>query len=167
MLPIVQGLTEVDGDSIPLVNIGQRDATLRGFEFSGETELARHVVLGALADAVRGSVAGGTNLPFIPAARLGGSLRYDTGRWSIGGEARQVFEQTRVSADNATDVPTDSYAMVNLNSSWTIVSKRLVQTFTARIDNALDERYADATSRIKAFTFNPGRNFSLVYRLGF
>ena len=167
VLPIVQGLTEVDGDSIPLVNIGQRDATLRGFEFSGETELARHVVLGALADAVRGSVAGGTNLPFIPAARLGGSLRYDTGRWSIGGEARQVFEQTRVSADNATDVPTDSYAMVNLNSSWTIVSKRLVQTFTARIDNALDERYADATSRIKAFTFNPGRNFSLVYRLGF
>lgn len=167
VLPIVQGLTEVDGDSVPLVNIGQRNATLTGFEFSGESEVARHVVVGALADAVRGTGPSGSNLPFIPAARVGGSLRYDTGTWSVGGDARQVFKQTRVAADNDVDVPTDSYTMLNLNASWTIVSKRAVQTFTARIDNLLDERYADATSRIKSFTFNPGRNFSLVYRLGF
>ena len=167
VLPIVQGRTEVDGDSVPLVNIGQRNATLSGFEFSGESEIARHVVLGALADMVRGQGPGGSNLPFIPAARLGGSLRYDTGSWSLGGDARQTFKQTRVSSDNDTDVPTDSYTLMNVNASWTVVSKRVVQTFTARIDNVLDERYADATSRIKSFTFNPGRNFSLVYRLGF
>jgi iron complex outermembrane recepter protein len=167
ILPIAVGTELVDGEQVPRVNFSQRNATLTGFEFSGESAVARHIVIGALADAVRGSVAGGTNLPFIPAARLGGSVRYDRGIWSVGGEAHQVFRPSRVASDNATDVPTDSYTMLNLNASWTIVSRRVAQTITARVDNLLDERYADATSRIKAFTFNPGRNFSLVYRLGF
>lgn len=35
------------------------------------------------------------------------------------------------------------------------------------MDNLLDTRFADATSRIKAYTFNPGRNVAVVYRLGF
>ncbi|MDZ7630780.1 MAG: TonB-dependent receptor [Gemmatimonadaceae bacterium] len=167
ILPVATGTEDVDGETVPRVGFVQRNATLTGLEFSGETEIVKHVVVGALADAVRGRVGSGGNLPFIPAARMGGSIRYDRGVWSVGGDARQVFSQTRVSTDNATDVPTDSYTMLNLNASWTIVTKRLAQTFTARIDNVLDERYADATSRIKSYTFNPGRNFSLVYRLGF
>ncbi len=167
ILPQTQGLTDVEGDSVPLVNIVQRNATLTGFEFSGETEIARHIVLGALADAVRGRGPSGTYLPFIPAARLGASLRHDTGTLSYGGDVRHVFDQTRVSTDNARDVPTDSYTLVNLNATWSVPSKRTVQTVTLRVDNLFDERYADATSRIKAFTVNPGRNVSLVYRLGF
>ena len=125
------------------------------------------MIVGALADAVRGRGPDGTNLPFIPAARLGGSLRYDTGVWSVGGESRHVFRQTRIASDNDRDVPTDSYAVVNLNASWSIPSRRTTQTVTLRADNLLDRRFADATSRIKAFTFNPGRSLSLVYRLGF
>ena len=165
--PSVTGTTNVDGELVPLVNIVQRDATLTGLEFSGETQLAHHLVVGAMADAVRGRGAGNTNLPFIPAARVGGSLRYDTGVFSLGGEARRVMKQTRVAADNSIDVPTDSYTLLNLSSSWTIPSRHTAQTLTLRVDNLLDERYADATSRVKAFTFNPGRNVSLVYRLGF
>jgi iron complex outermembrane recepter protein len=46
-------------------------------------------------------------------------------------------------------------------------SRHALQTVTARVDNLLDARYADATSRIKSFTFNPGRSVSLIYRLGF
>lgn len=165
--PVVVGTIDVDGETVPLVNIAQRDATLTGFEFSGETQLARHVVLGAMADAVRGRSTGGANLPFIPAARFGGSLRYDVGHWSVGGDARRVLKQTRVAADNTNDVPTDSYTLLNLSGSWNVPSRRTLQTLTLRVDNLLDERFADATSRIKAFTFNPGRNVSLVYRLGF
>ncbi len=167
ILPLSQGQVEVDGDSVPLVNIAQRNATLIGFEFSGETEIANHFVLGALADAVRGRGPSGTSLPFIPAARVGLSLRHDTGTLGYGADVRHVFNQTRVAADNARDVPTDSYTLFNLNASWSIPSKRTVQTLTLRVDNLLDERYADATSRIKAFTANPGRNVSVVYRLGF
>ena len=167
ILPRVTGTIVTNNGVVPLVNIEQRDAVLTGFEFSGEAVVARRFVVGALADAVRGKGPDGTNLPFIPAARVGGSLRYDTGTWSIGGESRYIFDQTRVSADNARDVPTDSYSLVNLNASWTVPSRRTVQTITLRVDNLLDARFADATSRIKAYTFNPGRNVSLVYRLGF
>ena len=167
ILPRVTGTIVTNNGFVPLVNIEQRDAVLTGFEFSGEAVVARRFVVGALADAVRGKGPDGTNLPFIPAARVGGSLRYDTGTWSIGGESRYIFDQTRVSADNARDVPTDSYSLVNLNASWTVPSRRTVQTVTLRVDNLLDARFADATSRIKAYTFNPGRNVSLVYRLGF
>jgi iron complex outermembrane receptor protein len=35
------------------------------------------------------------------------------------------------------------------------------------VDNVFDERYVDATSRIKSFAFNPGRNLALVYRVDF
>ena len=167
ILPRVTGTIVTNNGVVPLVNIEQRDAVLTGFEFSGEAVVARRFVVGALADAVRGKGPDGTNLPFIPAARVGGSLRYDTGTWSIGGESRYIFDQTRVSADNARDVPTDSYSLVNLNASWSVPSRRTVQTITLRVDNLLDARFADATSRIKAYTFNPGRNVSLVYRLGF
>ena len=167
ILPRVTGTIVTEDGFVPLVNIEQRDAVLTGFEFSGEAVVARRFVVGALADAVRGKGPDGTNLPFMPAARVGGSLRYDTGTWSIGGESRYIFRQTRVSADNARDVPTDSYSLVNLNASWSVPSRRTVQTITLRVDNLLDARFADATSRIKAYTFNPGRNVSLVYRLGF
>ncbi len=167
ILPETQGTVDVDGSPVPLVNIVQRNAVLTGFEFSGESEVVRHVILGGLADAVRGKGPNDTNLPFIPAARVGGSLRYDTGTWSVGGETRLVLQQSRVATDNARDVPTDDYTVVNLNATWSIPSRRNVQTLTLRADNLFDERFADATSRVKAFTFNPGRNISLVYRLGF
>ena len=40
-------------------------------------------------------------------------------------------------------------------------------TITLRADNLLDEQFRDAASRVKSFTFNPGRNISVVYRIGF
>jgi iron complex outermembrane recepter protein len=168
ILPVALGATVlVDGQPVPSVVIEQRNAVLTGFEFSGETQVGQHVVIGALADAVRGRVRGGNNLPFVPAARVGGSLRYDGGTWSFGGDGRRVLKQTRVAADNGTDTPTNSYTLLNLSASWTIPARRVNQTLTVRVDNLLDKRFADATSRIKSFTFNPGRNFSLVYRVGF
>jgi iron complex outermembrane recepter protein len=167
ILPLASGVTIADGDTVPRVFIGQRGATLSGFEFSGEAQLARRVVLGGLADAVRGTGSNNTNLPFIPAARLGASLRYDTGRWSVGTDARRVFRQTRVADDNVTDVPTESYTLLNLDASMNRPTRRAAHAITLRIENLLDARYADATSRIKAYTFNPGRNVSLVYRLSF
>ncbi len=167
ILPLQRGQIVVDGDTVPLVNIAQKNATLSGVEFSGEAVIAQRFVVGALVDGIRGRGPDRTNLPFIPAARVGGSVRYDQGTWSVGGESRRVFKQTRVAADNATDVPTTSYTLLNFNASWSAPSKRTLHTLTARVDNALDARYADATSRIKSFTFNPGRSFSVVYRLGF
>ncbi|ODT02912.1 MAG: hypothetical protein ABS52_11575 [Gemmatimonadetes bacterium SCN 70-22] len=158
--------TEEGPATVPLVNFFQQDARLFGFELQGEGEVARHWVLGASADWVRGRFADDTNLPYIPAARVAANLRWDNSRMSIGGGVRHVLDQSRVSGD-ALDVATDSYTLMNLSLGWTLLRGATVQTIVLRADNLLDERYFDATSRIKSFAANPGRNVALVYKIGF
>ncbi|HEX4935460.1 MAG TPA: TonB-dependent receptor, partial [Gemmatimonadaceae bacterium] len=110
--PVAIGTREVEGEDgpveVPLVNFRQQDARLYGVEAQGEREVARHWVLGASADWVRGRFRDETNLPYIPAGRVAATLRWDNGRFSLGGGVRQVFKQTKVSGD-ALDLPTDSY----------------------------------------------------------
>ncbi|MFL5575529.1 MAG: TonB-dependent receptor [Gemmatimonadaceae bacterium] len=178
-------------NSVPLNVFSQSDATLRGLEGQVETEVVRHVIAGALGDVVRGSFTSGGVLPFLPAARLGGSLRWDDGRFSLGGDVRHGFAQTRVSqpacarADRAVlgadgelpaeassgtpcvDVPTPAYTVVNLSAGLNLIVGGYVHTLTLRADNVGDERYYDASSRIKGFTANPGRNLSVVYKVLF
>lgn len=158
--------TEEGPAVVPLVNFFQQDATLFGFEVQGEREIARHWVLGATADWVRGRFSDDTNLPYIPAGRVGANLRWDNARLSIGGGVRAVFDQTKVSGD-ALDVPTESYTLANLSIGWTLFRGPSVQTIVLRADNLLDEQYFDATSRIKSFAANPGRNVALVYKIVF
>ncbi|MCC6773203.1 MAG: TonB-dependent receptor [Gemmatimonadaceae bacterium] len=168
--PRAVGTVDVAGEDgpveVPLVNFVQRGARLFGFEAQGEAEVARHWVLGASADWVRGRFDNDENLPFIPAGRLGSTLRWDTGRLSVGGGVRAVFRQGKVSGD-ALDIPTDSYTLVNLSIGWTVLRGAAVQNIVLRADNLLDERYFDATSRIKSFAPNPGRNLALVYKVIF
>lgn len=168
--PRAVGTIDVVGEdgpiAVPLVNFFQRDARLFGFEAQGEAEVAKHWVLGASADWVRGRFANDDNLPFIPAGRIGTTLRWDSGRLSMGGGVRAVFRQSRVSGD-ALDVATDSHTLVNLSVGWTVLSGATVQNIVLRADNLLDERYYDATSRIKSFAPNPGRNLALVYKVMF
>jgi len=166
--PTVVGDTDVDGESLPLVNYRQDDAALYGLEGQVETKLPSHLVGGVMGDFTRATFSdGGGNLPFIPAGRLGASLRFDNGRFSAGGDARRVFAQDKVSGD-ALDVSTDAYTLVNLSATWLFtVRGRTVHSMTLRADNLLDEQYRDATSRIKSFAFNPGRNLSVVYKLLF
>jgi iron complex outermembrane receptor protein len=107
----------------------------------------------------------------MPAARAGGRARYDDGRFSAGASYRHVFDQSDVpvaaTADDPSAVATGSYDILDLSAGWTLIRGGLVHNITFRIDNAFDTRYREATSRIKHFAFNPGRNLSLVYRVLF
>jgi iron complex outermembrane recepter protein len=174
---LVEGEVPGEYETLPQFRYTQRDAHLRGVEGQVESEVARHVVLGVVGDLTRGDfVSGGGALPFMPAARLGGTARWDNGRLSVAGEYRHAFEQTRVSrgasggsASGASnpDVPTAAYDLLNLSLTYSIYSGPYVHAFTVRADNLLDERYFDATSRIKSFAPNPGRNLVAVYRVLF
>jgi iron complex outermembrane receptor protein len=168
--------TAIAGDNgiitVPLNRIAQGNARLWGFEGQAEAEVAAHVVLGAMGDMVRGQLTGSNEpLPFMPAARLGGSARWDDGRLSFGGEYRHAFEQNRVpaavSAEDPSAIVAPAYNLVNLNAGWTVRTGDRVGSITLRADNIFDEKYIDATSRLKAFAFNPGRNFSIVYKVLF
>jgi iron complex outermembrane receptor protein len=168
ILPTATGTQDVDGDRVPLVNFLQRDAAMYGVEGQLETKLVRRLVGGVMGDYVRARIRNSDdNLPYIPAGRLGASLRYDNGRISAGGDMRRVFAQTHVSGDDL-DVTTDAYTLLDLSAAWLFTVKgSQVHSVTLRMDNAFDEQYRDATSRIKSYAYNPGRNLSVVYKLLF
>ncbi|HEX2093769.1 MAG TPA: TonB-dependent receptor [Longimicrobiaceae bacterium] len=176
--PVIVGDTtfaEDEGEvTVPLNVFDQEDARLRGLEGQVEAAVGRNFVVGAMGDLVRGSFGDGSPLPFIPAPRIGASAGWDDGRWSLGLEARHSFRQDRVSQpgcaagdDGCVDIPTGAYTVVDLNAGFRLISRGRVHSLTLRADNLLDERYREASSRIKSFAPNPGRNLSLVYRVLF
>ncbi|HUF66686.1 MAG TPA: TonB-dependent receptor [Gemmatimonadaceae bacterium] len=156
---------------LPLNRYAQTDATLRGLEGHLEGEIVRGLVLGVMGDAVRGRLRDGTPLPFMPAARLGALARWQRGQLSLETDYRHGFAQRSVppaaTGEDPSAVPTEPYDLVNVSLGYNIVGGGLYHTITLRIDNLFDEEYRDATSRIKQFAFNPGRNFALVYRVLF
>jgi len=158
-------------DTVPLVQYAQDDATLRGLEGQVEVEFAPGWVVGGMGDMVRGELADDRPLSFMPAARLGALTRYQRGGWSAEADYRHGFAQRRVpppaTPDDPSAIPTAAYDLVDLSLGYTLISGGLVHSITARVDNLFDEEYRDATSRIKRFALNPGRNFALVYKLLF
>lgn len=194
--PVITGVVDPEtGDpvpagtegAVPRNQFGQADATLHGVEGQVEAEVAPRIVAGLMGDLVRGSFANnGGNVPYLPPARLGASLRYDTGHFSLGGDVRHAFAQDRTSQAACgtaggdledvvpgsagvpcVDVATGAYTLVNLTAGWTFNAGGRLHSVMLRADNVGDVRYFDAASRIKSFVGNPGRNVSLVYRLLF
>ncbi len=174
--PNIVGDTTIDVDgaptAVPLNRISQADATLRGLEGQIELEVASHVVLGGLGDVVRGNLRQTkAPLPFLPAARLGTSGRYDNGKLNFGVEFRHAFRQDRVPVAVTPEDPSGVVApasdLVNLSAGFVFHAGSVLYSLTLRADNLLDEKYVDATSRLKSFAFNPGRNLSLVSRINF
>lgn len=163
IVPDLSRDTIVDGETVPLNRFSQVDATLRGAEASIEGEVMPHVVIGGSGDFVRATLAGGGNVPFIPPARLGVHGRWDNGRLTVGADIRHGFKQDKVSGTTI-DVPTESYTLVNVSVGWSAIFGSRVHTLVLRADNLTDSAYRDATSWIKSFAFNPGRNFAVVYK---
>jgi iron complex outermembrane receptor protein len=168
--------TTFEGDegpaTVPLNVFTQADATLKGIEGRVDAEVMQHFVLGAMGDMVRGELKDSKEpLPFMPAARIGGLARWDNGRYSLGGEVRHGFKQDRVppavSEDDPSGLATDAYTIVNLSAGLNLPFGDQVHAVTLRVDNVGNTKYRDATSRIKTFAYNPGRNVSLVYRVLF
>ena len=142
----------------------QEDASLRGLEGQVEAAVGGNWVVGAMGDLVRGDFEEGGPLPFMPAARAGGSVRWDDSHYSLGVDVRRAFAQDRVSEN---EFATPGYTLVDLAGGINLIRGGLVHSITLRADNLFDEEYRDSTSRIKEFAPNPGRNLSLVYRVLF
>jgi iron complex outermembrane receptor protein len=165
---------EADGgaSTVPLNRIAQANALMYGAEGRVEVEVVAHLVVGGLGDLVHGEFAE-TKVPlsYIPPARVGALARWDDGVRSFNVEGRHAFQQDRVpppvSNDDPAGVATDAYNLVNLSAGYVFNVRGQANSITFRVDNVLDEKYRDATSRIKLFAFNPGRNFALTYKVLF
>jgi iron complex outermembrane receptor protein len=164
----------VDGapDTVPLNKISQADVRLYGAEGRVEFEAVPHFVVGAMGDVTRGDfIASKVPLGYMPPARVGALTRWDDGKRSASAEVRYAFKQDRVppaiSADDPAGVATEAYTLVNVSTGYVFNVGGQLSSVTFRVDNLFDEKYRDATSRIKTFAFNPGRNFALVYKVLF
>jgi iron complex outermembrane receptor protein len=163
--PQTLGDTVVDGDTLPLNAYTQADARLTGVEASVEMHLGTSIVASLMGDVVHGEFVDGGYLPYMPPARVGAGLRWESAGLFAGGEVRHGFAQDRVSG--GADLATDAYTLVNLSAGKQWRVGNVMHQVTLRADNAFDERYFDAASRIKRFAANPGRNVTLLYQVQF
>jgi iron complex outermembrane receptor protein len=162
--PVPVGTVLVDGEEFPQIEYRQRDATLSGVEGSAETNLTRRAIVGLMGDFTRGRFADGSPLPFMPAPRLGGTVRWDNAGFTVGGDVRHSFRQPETPPS---EFRTAAYTLVYVQLGWSFIGRSAVNSITLRVDNLLDTEYREATSRIKHVAANPGRNVSLVYRILF
>jgi iron complex outermembrane receptor protein len=115
---------------------------------------------------VRGRFTDGGDLPFMPPARIGAGLRWESGRFTASGDVRHAFAQDRVTGGSV-DVATEAYTLLNLSVGLQWVVGNVLHELLLRGDNVGDVRYFDSASRIKSFAPNPGRNLSAVYQVRF
>jgi iron complex outermembrane recepter protein len=160
-----RGDTMVGGTRWPVLAYVQQGATLTGAEGRVEWVVSRGWVASAHGDWLRASLADGGALPFMPPARIGGSLRWEGGALTAGGAVRHAFGQPRVGLDDET--PTAAYTLADLDGGVRLHHGGVVHSLTLRAENLTNRAYRDAASRIKAFAPSPGRNVALTYRVLF
>jgi iron complex outermembrane recepter protein len=160
-----RGDTTIGASTWPILAYAQERASFVGAEGHADLVVARRWVLGARADVVRASHRDGTAVPFMPPARLGGSVRWDDGRLALGGGIRHALRQDRVGL--ADESCTGAYTLLDMDASMRWVHGGRVHSVVVRGDNLADVLYRDASSRIKDFAPNPGRNISFLYRVSF
>ena len=162
---LAQPDTVVDGHPVSVFRYTQDDAVLQGVEAFLEWAARSDVALGLNGDLLHARHADGTPLSYMPPPRIGGFARWDDGRWSLGGEVHHELRQTRVGI--AGESPTPAHTVVRLDAGVRITRGGLVHSLTLRGENLGNELHREATSRIKEWAPNPGRNLALVYRVLF
>jgi len=155
---------EVEED-FPVVKNVAADSVLTGFEVHGDVKLTSELTAEVTYDRVQGELkASGDPLPRIPPSRLIGGLTYQQNAFQIGGSVQAVSAQTRVFAD---ETPTEGYTTARFFASYSFDRGGVLNTITARLDNAANESYRNHLNYLKDVLLETGRSFKVVYTLGF
>jgi len=164
------GIEEVAGEEhdhgeFPFVEFVGRDSTISGFEAHGDVKLGGGLTAEATFDLVRGELSDtGDPLPRMPPARLTAGLTYQRNALQIGGSVTTAADQTRVYGE---ETPTDGYTTGRLFLSYAFNRGGVLNTITARLENAGNTLYRNHLNYLKDLLPEPGRSFKLVYTLGF
>lgn len=161
--PTYQGDTVVGGSTLPVYRYAASDAVLRGVEGSLEVALTRSLVLGLRGDRLHAREVGGPPLSYMPPPRAGVALRWDSGRFSLGGDVHHEGAQRRTGA--AGEPPTDAHAILRIDAGARVRALGREHSITLRVDNLTDVLHREATSRTADFAPAAGRNVALGYRV--
>ncbi len=153
-------------DDLPVRQWSQHDATFRGGEAEATFHLAKgaggHYDLRVWGDAVRATLAGGGNVPRIPAARIGTELNWHNDLWRASLGATRYFKQDKVSAF---ETDTAGFTLVNARAAWSFFnSDRSSWEAFVNADNLTNQTARLSTSLLKDQAPLPGRNVSIGVR---
>ncbi len=151
-----------------LVNFVQDDAIFYGAELETAVGLWKgawgEIDARLMADAVRGQLTNGDNLPRITPFRVGGGFDYRHERWLGAVDVIHAFEQNH----NATlESETDGYTLLDVGLSYTYSTRPADYIFSLRGSNLLDEEARLHTSFLKDVAPLPGRSAMLNLRVVF
>lgn len=155
--------TVIDDVTLPVYVYAQRAATLRGVEGMLELALTRTIALALRGDYLHARQADGTPLSFMPPPRLGATMRWDDGRFSLGADAHHELRQGRIGS--AAETETHAHTVLRVDGGARVNLFGRVHSLTLRVDNLLNELHREATSRIKDFAPAPGRNIAFGWRV--
>jgi iron complex outermembrane receptor protein len=161
---------EIDGEieEFPVARSTQADATFTGAELHADLDLVHaephHLSLEVSSDWVRAEFDDGTNLPRIPAARLGLGLRYASGQLWASCETRHTFQQDRLAR---LETETSAFTFWNAAIGYRWFGARSVHDLMLRGLNLTDEDGRVHSSFTKRSVPLPGRDLLLNYRISF
>jgi iron complex outermembrane receptor protein len=161
---------EIDGEieEFPVARYSQADATFTGAELHADLDLVHaephHLSLEVSSDWVRAEFDDGTNLPRIPAARLGLGLRYASGQLWASCEARRTFQQDRLAR---LETETSAFTFWNAAIGYRWFGARSAHDLMLRGLNLTDEDGRAHSSFTKRSVPLPGRDLLLNYRISF
>lgn len=153
-------------DELPVRLWSQADAKFRGGEAEVTLHLSNnpggHYDLRFWGDAVHARLKDGSNLPRIPAARVGSTLSWKNESWRASLGAVHYFKQNRTAPLEST---TSGFTLLNAHLAWNFFSNDR-SDWEAFLDagNLGNQTARLSNSLIKDLAPLPGRNFSVGIR---
>lgn len=152
-------------DGLPVGAYNQFDARYRGTELRADFNIAPTLWLLTGLDYVRAELTQtGQSLPRIP------PLRFRLGadwRWKGIGVRPEFVAVSRQQKVFAPETPTDAYALLNLDFSYTITQEHVAHVFSLNTFNLGNTLYRNHSSFIKDLAPEIGRGVRFVYTLRF
>jgi iron complex outermembrane receptor protein len=155
---------EVEED-FPVVENVAADSVLTGVEAHADVRIMEELIGEITYDWVQGELKdSGDPLPRMPPQRVVVGLRYQKSAFQLGGSVTAASDQTRVFGE---ETPTAGYTTARLFGSYSFNKAGVLNTITARLDNATDRLYFNHLNYLKDVLPEIGRTFKVIYSIGF
>lgn len=151
-------------DELPVFVYTQQDATFKGVEAELGIPVSEQLTLNVFGDYVRAELDSGGYVPRVTPARFGTELEYEVASWRANMRWTEVQDQDRPGDG---EEPTEGYSRLDANLSYRIDGDNANYTLFVRGGNLLNETIRDATSFLREFSPQAGRNFELGMRMTF
>jgi iron complex outermembrane receptor protein len=160
-------------DDLPVTEFDQADGRMAGMESHLDVRVGPIVWLEGGLDYVRGDLTSlDLPMPRIPPLRGLAGLHLRKNAFEAGVDGTLTAKQDRVYAQGFSgttigETPTDGYNLAKVFASYSFGSGTMVNTITARLDNAGNTLYHNHLNYLKDLAPEMGRNFAVVYSLKF